>query len=465
MNKPNQQTVLVPSCTVTFMASLRDLRKITGIGTKTAELLEEINIKTIEELQDCELDVLKKKFGYETAVKLKDMSFGRDFSLVRPSGKPKSIGLEDSCKPISIKGDVEEKFRMLLTRLVKQISEDGRIPVTVKVTVRKVDAKKQSHRETKQCNVLASLFRTMNGRVFLADGANEKLLKIVMRLFERSVDLKQPFNITLLGLAFTKFQERQSGPKSIANFLIKKSDVEVQSITNLCNVAAPTEPNLETARFKNSSSPLSMDYDTRSETSLASLSGSESEIEPSPKKTRFGLLIAKRRCLSNASLGSMEDISSPSKLKVADLRLNSKEFDREWPSPKSNGSCVASTSAASNAPSTPTTSHHHKLFQQLAKKNIAVASQLQQSTPTTRQRSTVMPTDVDPNVFKELPLDMQKELLSTWRAASSGVATTATIVKQNLTKSTINGNKSTSAAGKKKGTLHRYFIRSDVNTQ
>jgi DNA polymerase iota len=209
MNKPNQQTVLVPSCAVTFMASLGDLRKITGIGSKTAELLEEVNIKTIEELQDCDMDKLKKKFGYETAIKLKDMSYGRDYSLVRPSGKPKSIGLEDSCKPISIKGDVEEKFRMLLTRLVKQIAEDGRVPVTLKVTVRKVDAKRQSHRETKQCNVLSSLFKVMNGRIFLADGAQDKLLKIVMRLFERSVNLKEPFNITLLGLAFTKFQERQ----------------------------------------------------------------------------------------------------------------------------------------------------------------------------------------------------------------------------------------------------------------
>jgi DNA polymerase iota len=207
-----------------------------------------------------------------------------------------------------------------------------------------------------------------------------------------------------------------------------------------------------------------MDYDTnsnRSDTSVASLSGSESEIEPSPKKTRFGLLIAKRRCLSNASHGSMEDISSPSKLKVADLRLNSKEFDREWSSPKNGASCSTAL------PTTPTTSHHHKLFHQLVKKNIATAtSQLnqQQSTSSSSSSSLVdssklIPSDVDPNVFKELPLDVQKELISSWRATVT-TTTSATLAKPNMQKTTANGNNNNSNS-KKKNTLHRYFIRNE----
>jgi hypothetical protein len=97
------------------------------------------------------------------ALKLKDLSYGRDSSTVKASGKPKSIGLEDSCKSISIRCDVEQKFRLLLARLIQQISEDDRIPVCIKLTLRKYDpANKTSHRKTKQCNILPSLFKNLN---------------------------------------------------------------------------------------------------------------------------------------------------------------------------------------------------------------------------------------------------------------------------------------------------------------
>lgn len=120
--KPNQQTVLVSSHAEQFMRELCELNRITGIGQKTESILIESGVTNVEELQRCELDFLRKKFGYETAIKLKDLAFGRDTSGVRPTGKPKSIGLEDSCKPISIRTDVEERFRMLLMRLMEQVS-------------------------------------------------------------------------------------------------------------------------------------------------------------------------------------------------------------------------------------------------------------------------------------------------------------------------------------------------------
>lgn len=119
--KPNQQTVLVSSHAEQFMRELADLNRITGIGKKTESLLLESGVSNVEELQKCELDFLRKKFGYETAVKLRDLAFGRDTSGVRPTGKPKSIGLEDSCRPISVRTEVEERFRMLLMRLMEQV--------------------------------------------------------------------------------------------------------------------------------------------------------------------------------------------------------------------------------------------------------------------------------------------------------------------------------------------------------
>lgn len=121
--KPNQQTVLVSSHAEQFMRELGQLNRITGIGQKTESLLFESGVTNVEELQRCELDFLRKKFGYETAIRLKDLAFGRDTSALRPTGKPKSIGLEDSCKPISVKTEVEDRFRMLLMRLMEQVCQ------------------------------------------------------------------------------------------------------------------------------------------------------------------------------------------------------------------------------------------------------------------------------------------------------------------------------------------------------
>lgn len=121
-HKPNQQTVLISTHAEQFMRELKALHRITGIGQKTESLLLESGIANVEELQRCDMDFLRKKFGFETATKLKDLSFGRDSSNVRPTGKPKSIGLEDSCRPISVRTDVEDRFRLLLMRLMEQVN-------------------------------------------------------------------------------------------------------------------------------------------------------------------------------------------------------------------------------------------------------------------------------------------------------------------------------------------------------
>uniref|UniRef100_A0A182QW71 UmuC domain-containing protein n=1 Tax=Anopheles farauti TaxID=69004 RepID=A0A182QW71_9DIPT len=340
VNKQNKQTVLLPTCGAAFVASLGSVRSLTGIGEKTAQTLADCcGIVTVTDLQQVELDRLTKHLGYEQAVRLKHLAFGRDDTPVKQTGKPKSVGLEDSCPSISVRADAEEKFRHLLVRLVKNIADDGRVPIAIKVTVRKFDlAKRTTHRESKQDKLLPSMFRHANGRLVLADGAQEKMLAIVMKVFERMVDLRQPFNITLLGLSFFKFQERRCGSKSIANFLIKKSDIEVQSITNLSNESI-TLSELSFCSNKSSLSLSAMDCEpccSSDAGSIASLSGSESDAEPSPKKSRR-LVFQTRQPNAGTSdrrYGNSEpDETTLSKLRVADLRLNSKEYDHEHPSP------------------------------------------------------------------------------------------------------------------------------------
>lgn len=430
-NKPNKQTVQVPVCASDAMLALDSIRGITGIGEKTEQLLNEIGVRCVQDLQNVNFSILENRFGREAAYKYKNWSRGIDNTAVIPSGKPKSISLEDSCKSISVRSDVEEKFRLLLIRLVNQVAEDGRIPLVVKIILRKFDSiKKTSHRETKQANILPSLFKEMGcGKVILIEGGQEKLLKIVMRLFEKVINLKSQFNITLLGLAFSKFQERNKGNRSIANFLIK-TDLEVQSITSIksdgwtsksdgCSSITSSHNIFEKMRNHLPGSPIQMDLDAMSEASHASDDVSESEIEPSPKKTRINFLLSKRRCLPSDDI---YDTASPSKLRVADLRLNSKENDSE-PSPM-----AVSTETATSSTSA------------ISERNVGVIVELPPQCPST----------VDPNVFKELPPDVQQELLNQWRTPVD-VPTAPQVAIKTRSNSTSKGSKG-------KATLRRYFI-------
>ncbi|XP_017007513.2 DNA polymerase iota [Drosophila takahashii] len=536
-HKPNQQTVLVSTYAEQFMRELGDLKRITGIGQKTQCLLLEAGMSSVEQLQQCDMDVMRKKCGFETATRLRDLAFGRDTSSVRPTGKPKTIGMEDACKPISVRTDVEERFRMLLKRLVEQVAEDGRVPIAIKVVLRKFDSqKKSSHRETKQANILPSLFKssvcpgeTGVSKVQLADGAQEKLLKIVMRLFERIVDMSKPFNITLLGLAFSKFQERKVGSSSIANFLIKKADLEVQSITSLTNTSltSPTaeSPTSDESAFRSSpttfkpsdqfyrrrattASPVPMLLDNGSESAATNSDFSdfsETEVEPSPKKSRIGRLLVSKRSRLAADVGdSAAEVASPSKLRVCDLRLNSRDSEKDYPmsttpstsasapAPRyrtvqppntllqridgslrfvstrtasrlsSNASSTASSplpspmddSTAMSAPSTPTMS-----FPSPVSTSAVVSSTPSQDALT----NIACPAGVDAEVFKELPVELQTELIASWRSSLVAAAVEQTNGSASSTTAAITSGAppatATTASGGQKNTLYRYFLR------
>lgn len=444
-NKPNQQTVFVPLAASRVMRSLTSLRQITGIGEKTEVMLNELGVCSVSDLQDIEVGALRKKFGVELADRLKEWSFGRDSSLIKPSGKQKSISLEDSCRSISLHADVEDKFRLLLIRLIEQVIEDGRIPIVIKIILRKFDAiKRSSHRETKQANILPSLFKLQgDGKIILIEGGQEKLLRIVMRLFERSVDLRRPFNITLLGLAFAKFQEcKRVGSRSIANFLIKKSDVEVQSITSLSSDGFSPNVSDNIPRYV-TSSPMHMDFESISDTSHASCSDvSESEIEPSPKKTRIGFLIAKRRCFTPSD---SFDASSPSKLRVCDLRLDTDSPMRTCNATSNGASALTSFSFS---PSSSSSSVNSSAI--LASCSSSMVSDISSILPD-------CPPSVDQEVFKELPQELQQELLGQWHSKKTNLASGSS--RSSKTAGSNNSNNPTTHTGhKNNNTLHRYFI-------
>ncbi|KAJ8947264.1 hypothetical protein NQ318_014160 [Aromia moschata] len=283
-HKPNQQTVVFPNSAVELMLSLAHVSKIPGIGVTLTEQLCSINIKTVEDLQNTNFGKLMNLLGPEKARTVYDLSFGIDHAPVKSTGKPQSIGIEDSCKSLTIEGEVREKLKQLLARLLLLVSEDGRVPKTIKLTVRKFDkTSKVSARETRQCNINSTIFNPKD-ITKLTDTNENKLMTCIMRLFNKLVNTNKPYHITLLGLSFTKFVERPSARSTLTKFLVK--DIEVQSITNIENVQ-------ETVTI-----PEELPSTSNAE-------NFETEVEPSAKKMQIWRVACEKEAFEDHGAGGL----------------------------------------------------------------------------------------------------------------------------------------------------------------
>lgn len=198
LHKPNGQTVVYPCSAAELVSSIGSLVKIPGIGQKTRELLSRNDIDNVSDLRRLSQEELQLKIGKDLARKMKDLCEGIDNSPVKPSGKPLSIGLEDGFKKISLVHEVESRLGALLRRLSELAAEDGRVPVAMKLTVRKQDPKKANSgkRECRQCTLPAHLMPAGKGATY----EHKKLLALAMKLFHRAVNVSRPFHLTLLGL-------------------------------------------------------------------------------------------------------------------------------------------------------------------------------------------------------------------------------------------------------------------------
>ncbi|XP_029046096.1 DNA polymerase iota [Osmia bicornis bicornis] len=312
LHKPNQQTLIFPCSGPMLLSSIGSVSKIPGVGQKTTQLLMSNNIKTVDDLRKTPLETLEGKIGLDLARKLKDNAEGVDETVVKPTGKKQSIGLEDGFKSVSLVAEVESRLGVLLRRLTELAMEDGRIPVAMRLTVRKHDFNKPSSgkRETRQCALPKHLLPSSKSGIY----DHAKMLALAMKLFHRTVDVSKPFHLTLLGVAFTKFEERSSGKNSITSFLRKQ--VAVQSVLDISSeegvsdisLGSPMSTNQDSndgSAMSTTSSPISKPVGANNQSADDDILN---EIEPLPKKTRLEVWLSGRR-------------ESPSN-EMADLRLS-----------------------------------------------------------------------------------------------------------------------------------------------
>lgn len=219
LHKPNQQTVIFPNAALDLMSGIH-LRQIPGIGRKMVEkLANNLNIKTVENLQNATRADLCKTFDASTADWLLNVAYGRDSSQVKNFCKQSSIGVEDRyAKPITSLNDFIKECKVLLTRLLVLIRKDGRTPKLLKIHLRFDHFKFEFKLDSKQCQINTSIFSNPD-----PNQIETHLMDVIVKMYKELCVKRNSHTITYINLAFGNFVEIPSSENSILKFCLNQT--------------------------------------------------------------------------------------------------------------------------------------------------------------------------------------------------------------------------------------------------
>jgi DNA polymerase IV (DinB-like DNA polymerase) len=120
--KPDGLTLVRPEDVRDFLFPLQ-VSKIPGIGEKTTETLKVMGITKVEELANCDVQLLSERFG-KMGLRMKQMANGLDFGEVKDREGVKSISRhgtfeEDTNDPVKISESLEMLVRSVHSTLIK----------------------------------------------------------------------------------------------------------------------------------------------------------------------------------------------------------------------------------------------------------------------------------------------------------------------------------------------------------
>ena len=120
--KPDGLTVVRPGDVKDFLFPL-PVSKIPGIGERTAQTLKSMGISRVEELANCDVQLLSEKFG-KMGLRMKQLANGLDFGEVREKEGVKSISrhgtfAEDTNDPVKITGSLDLLVESVHSSLLK----------------------------------------------------------------------------------------------------------------------------------------------------------------------------------------------------------------------------------------------------------------------------------------------------------------------------------------------------------
>ncbi|XP_046545340.1 DNA polymerase iota-like isoform X2 [Haliotis rubra] len=444
-HKPNQQTTLFPDSVFTLLSSLSQARSLPGVGGNTSRKLAEAGIHSVRDLQEGDISTLTEECGTTMAVTIKQLSHGVDDSPVVQYSRPQTISDEDSFRKCSTIVQTQQKIDELLSSLLKRLVEDGRTPHTFRLTVRRAGFPKYTNRESKQCPVPAHVFQKVGkGDVSFA---HEYLRKTAMSLFERIINVKQPFHLTLINVAFAKLEQKpktgissffqlSGGHDGIAGQILSQTD-QVENLasgpvtnkvsehssdegcrlsTDVCHLndeAGQAGDSSDIAIISNSDTSVSLNHSAQHKSVLEKNSLS-SHVKP--HKDKIGFFEKKvtsnhqevYKALDQLPLNTSESNERPGLVSKTQTIKQLKELNSTSSSEEETLCGKADVHRGEISPILSTTAfcQDHGLSKSAVDQSVGVTAPL--------------PAGIDAEVFHQLPPDMQEDILANCRSTRSG---------------------------------------------
>ncbi len=184
-DKPNGLTVVEPGQEADFLAPM-DIRKLPGVGPKTAKSLLAMGVRTLGELARYPADVLEERFG-SVGPDLAARARGEDDSAVAGGGEPaKQISSETTLKDFT--DDLDEIDRILLdlaekvARRAREAETEGRT-VTLKLRDDKFRTRTRAEtlkQPTDMAREIAAAARSLYRKNRPAKGRKVRLLGVAL---------------------------------------------------------------------------------------------------------------------------------------------------------------------------------------------------------------------------------------------------------------------------------------------
>ena len=184
--KPGGVVWIRPGQEEPFLAPL-PVERLPGVGHKTAEMLNDMNVRTVKDLRALSRESLHAMLGRRGEV-LHERCRGRDNEATRPASAPKTISRETTFhQPTHDPAEVHGMLHYLLERAMRTMREHGLVARTVQLAIRYDDWK---HRD---------VAHTLPEPTADDDDVFEVVLDLFRRLHNRRVALRH------VGIVLSRF--------------------------------------------------------------------------------------------------------------------------------------------------------------------------------------------------------------------------------------------------------------------
>ncbi|XP_069034400.1 DNA polymerase iota [Embiotoca jacksoni] len=483
--KPNQQTILLPENVSDIMGCLSSLRKIPGVGHQTAKRLQALGLVSVRDLQLFPLNDLVREFGAPSGQRLKNLALGVDDSPVTSSGAPQSLSDEDSFKKMSSTQEVLEKIQQLLGSLVERMRKDSRQPQTFRLTIRRYSAtNKWFSRESRQCPIPNHV-----GQKITSDNSDDAVVQLVpmaMKLFNKMVDSSAAFHLTLINVCFSNLLSRGAavgGKGSITSFFTPRmSPKETQIFSSQTQDESSQSADCLDHQMSTHST---MTQHERQLTTKSSCS-SEAALQGFTRKKSSIVAVEETQKASCVAAGcdpretnDTETYRLPPNYDLEMFRLLPEDIQKELLSPAYVHS-LSSTFTSQSVADVPHISNNkcpQPFTDSQSNKGVnEAANKLDSSDGTTtenprwpagtsalpaegslsflRSSDCGFPGNVDPEVFSQLPPDVQRELMSEWKQQKPVLKTPSS---RKPGRSSMTKERKTAGKGSQANNLFKYF--------